>query len=90
MPRKPAVPTIPEKPTGKTKPERSRVVSKHRPDPGPEQFDLWGAFDACSDLNQAVEVAPQRRAKARACPQLSQMMLAARWTAARKLRAVLS
>jgi hypothetical protein len=65
MPRKPAVLTIPEKPTGRTKPEPSRAVSKNRPDPGPEQFDLWGAFAASSELDQTAEAAPQPRVKAK-------------------------
>ena len=52
-------------PTGRTKPEASLIVPKHRPDPSPEQFDLWGAFADFSELDQTVEVAPQRRAKTR-------------------------
>ena len=65
MPRKPTLPTIPDTPASRTKPERSRVVPKHRPDPGPEQLDLWGAMAASSELDEAVEAAPQRRTKAR-------------------------
>lgn len=63
MPRKPVVPSIPEKPTGRTKQERSRV--KHRPDPPPEQFDLWGAFAASHERDQTIEAASQPPAKAR-------------------------
>src|SRR4051794_39151356 len=65
MPRKRPVPSIPEKPTGRTKPEPSRVAPKHRPHPSPEQFDLWGAFAAPWEVDQTVEAVPQRRAKAR-------------------------
>jgi hypothetical protein len=65
MPRKPPVPSIPEKPTGRTKPEPSRMAPKHRPDPSPEQFDLWGAFGASWELGPMVEAAAQPRAKGR-------------------------
>ncbi len=61
MPRKPPVPTIPEKPTGRTKPERSHMVPKHEPGPGFEQLDLWGAFAASSEQDQATK----HQAKAR-------------------------
>jgi hypothetical protein len=63
MPRKPALPTIPDKPTGRTKPERSRVDPKHRPDPSPEQFDLWGGFAASWEQGEAVEAAPPRQSQ---------------------------
>src|SRR6185312_7274548 len=45
MLRKPAVPTIPAKPTGRPKPERSRAHPKLTV-LTPEQLDLWGAFAA--------------------------------------------
>jgi hypothetical protein len=64
MPRKPPAPSIPEKPTGRTKPEPSRVAPKNCPDPRPEQFDLWGVFAASLEHDQAVEAAPPRRTKA--------------------------
>jgi hypothetical protein len=57
MLRKPPVLPIPDKPTGRTRPERSRVDAKHGPDTGPEQFDLWGAFAASFEHDQAVEAA---------------------------------
>jgi hypothetical protein len=41
------------------------MAPKHRPDLSPEQFDLWGAFAASSELDPTVEAAPQPRAKAR-------------------------
>jgi hypothetical protein len=63
MPRKTPVLTIPEKPTGRAKPQPSRVVAKHRPDPGPEQFNLWDAFAASSEQDELVEAAPKRSAK---------------------------
>ena len=66
MPRKPSVPTIPDKPTGRTKPERSRVAPKHRPDPGPEQIDMWDALTAAPvEHDKAAEAPPPPRAKAR-------------------------
>ena len=65
MPRRPTVPTIPDKPAGRTKPERSRAGSQHRPDPGPEQFDLWGAFTAPLEHDPAVKAAKPPRAKVR-------------------------
>jgi hypothetical protein len=66
MPRKPAVPSIPDKPIGRTRPERPRVEPKHRPDGGPEQFDMWGAFTASFEQDKAPEASPPPpRAKAR-------------------------
>jgi hypothetical protein len=64
MPRKPVVPTIPDKPAGRTKPERSRDP-KLPPALSPEQSDLWGAFAASWEQGEAVEAAPPRQAKTR-------------------------
>jgi hypothetical protein len=64
MPRKP-VPTIPDKPSGRTKPERPRVNAKLRPDPGPEQFDFWGAFAASWEHEQAGDAAQPSKTNAR-------------------------
>ena len=63
MPRKPPVLTTPEKPTGRTKPERSPAVPKHRPDPGPEQFDLWGASVATPVIDHTAREVQKPRAK---------------------------
>ena len=61
MPRKPPVLTTPKKPTGRTKPERPHMVPKHDPGPGFEQLDLWGAFAASLEQDQATK----HQAKAR-------------------------
>jgi len=65
MPRKSPVPTIRDKSTGRTEPERSGVITKHRQDPTLEQFDLWGLFIASWEHDQAAEPAPKRRGKPR-------------------------
>jgi hypothetical protein len=60
MPRKPAVPAIPDKPTGQSKSERSQA----RPEPRPtEQFDFWDAFARSWEHDEVVEVAPPRPAR---------------------------
>ena len=64
MPRKPAMPAIPDKPTGRTKSERSRADPKP-PALKPEQFDLWGAFAASWEQGESVEAAPLRHQKTR-------------------------
>ena len=62
MPRKSVVPAIPAKPTGLTKPERSRANPK-LPDINPEQFDLWGAFAASGEHGDSVKAIPLRLSK---------------------------
>jgi hypothetical protein len=65
MPRKPTVPSIPEKQTGPTKPKQPRVVAKHKPDPSAEQFDLWSAFGASWELNPLAKDRQRRGSRSR-------------------------
>jgi len=60
MPRKPNVPSIPDKLTTRTKP----VKAKAAPDPRPtEQFDLRGALADFGEAGEASEAAVPRPAK---------------------------
>jgi hypothetical protein len=60
MPRKSNVPSIPDKPTARTKP----VKAKAAPDPRPsEQFDLWDALADFGEAGEATEAAVPRPAK---------------------------
>jgi hypothetical protein len=60
MPRKPNVPSIPDKPAARTKP----VKAKAAPDPRPlEQFDLWDALADFGEAGEAKEAAVTRPAK---------------------------
>lgn len=65
MPRKPPVPTIPDKPSGRAKPEHSPEVPKHSTELSLDQFDLWDAFAASPDQDPAGEPNSKHRAKAR-------------------------
>ena len=61
MPRKPKVPTIPVKPTGRTKPGLAQTAAK--PSRPVEQFNLWDAFGDSEEPAEAPETIPPRPAK---------------------------
>jgi hypothetical protein len=59
MSRKPTVPVIPAKPTGRTKPKQAQADPKQ---PRPvEQFDLWDVFAGSQEPDDVPEALPPRR-----------------------------
>jgi hypothetical protein len=60
MPRKSDTPSIPEKPTARTKPVKAKAAAGPPPF---EQFDLWGARADFGEAGEATEAAKLRPAK---------------------------